>query len=80
MAYLKPQSPIKDRDGDYIYPLTTVDQVIMPDGSRLNNLLDGSSAGTLVPTPTSNDNGKFLRVVNDSPTWVDIPNAEEAAF
>lgn len=32
MAYLKPQSPIK-KDADYIYPLTTYDQIIMPDGS-----------------------------------------------
>lgn len=37
MAYLKPQSPLKDfNTGDYIYPLTTADQIIMSDGSRLN--------------------------------------------
>lgn len=70
MAYLKPQSPIKDKDGDYIYPLTTVDQVILKDGSRMSKVFN----------PAQNDNGKFLRVVNGSPTWVDIPNAEEAAF
>ena len=39
MAYLKPQSPLQDKSsGDYFYPLTTADQVIMEDGSRLNNL------------------------------------------
>lgn len=39
MAYLKPQSPLKDKkSGDYFYPLTTADQVVMPDGSRLNSV------------------------------------------
>ena len=33
MAYLKPQSPIQIKDGDYIYPLTTIDQVIDTDGN-----------------------------------------------
>ena len=80
MAYLKPQSPIKDKDGDYVYPLTTVDQVIMPDGRRLNAVLDDTAGDSIVPAPTTNDNGKFLKVVNGSPSWVAIPNAEEAAF
>lgn len=35
MAYYKPQSPIKKGE-DYIYPLTTVDQIILDDGTRLN--------------------------------------------
>ena len=35
--YLKPQSPIYNESTDsYIYPLTTSDQVIMPDGKRLD--------------------------------------------
>ena len=33
MAYVKPQSPIKNGD-DNIYPLTTYDQIIMSDNSR----------------------------------------------
>lgn len=33
-----------------------------------------------VPNSTTSDNGKFLRVVNGIPTWVSIPNAEEANF
>ena len=70
MSYLKPQSPIKDRDGDYIYPLTTVDQVIIPNNGRLSKIFD----------TTQNDNGKFLKVVNGTPAWADIPNAEEASF
>ena len=43
MAYLKPQTPIQDfNTGDYIYPLTTIDQVVMSDGSRLNNIFKHS--------------------------------------
>ena len=35
--YLKPQSPIYNKGNDsYIYPLTTSDQVIMPNGRRLD--------------------------------------------
>lgn len=36
-TYLKPQSPLYNQPIDsYIYPLTTVDQVIMEDGTRLS--------------------------------------------
>jgi len=35
-TYLKPQTPLYSKKNDaYIYPLTTSDQIIMPDGSRL---------------------------------------------
>ena len=34
----------------------------------------------VVPFPTEADEGKFLRVINGVPTWVSIPNAEEATF
>ena len=35
--YLKPQSPLRDKSsGDFFYPLTTEDQVIMNDGNRLS--------------------------------------------
>ena len=37
MAYLKPQSPIKYKE-DYIYPPTTIDQIIMEDGQRLSGV------------------------------------------
>ena len=37
MSYIKPQTPLQHKDGDYFYPLTTIDQVIMEDGiTRLN--------------------------------------------
>lgn len=35
MAYLKPQAPVMVGD-DHVYPLTTMDQVIKPDGTRLS--------------------------------------------
>lgn len=37
MSYLKPQTPIQLED-NYIYPLTTADQVILGNGNRLNSL------------------------------------------
>lgn len=33
-----------------------------------------------VPTCTTADNGKILRVVNGSAAWASIPNAEGASF
>jgi hypothetical protein len=33
-----------------------------------------------IPPPTTNDNGKFLRVVNGIAIWQFIPSAEEASF
>lgn len=49
--YLKPQSPLKKIDkqtGDinYMYPLTTPDQIVMEDGRRLNAVLDELSENT----------------------------------
>lgn len=54
MAYLKPQTPLKDlNSGDYFYPLTTIDQIITGT-SRLsaflnesNNLLNLSNIGNI---------------------------------
>lgn len=37
MAYLKPQTPIQLNE-NYIYPLTTADQVMLDNGNRLNSL------------------------------------------
>lgn len=36
----KPQSPLQHKDGAYIYPLTTADQVILEDNNRLNFALE----------------------------------------
>ena len=57
--YLRPQSPIYSKENDaFIYPMTTVDQVIMPDGSRLNSKvisvnMDNAEVGE--PTPLNAD-------------------------
>lgn len=71
MAYLKPQAPLKDTQGNYIYPLTTADQVVVEGGGRLNTVL--------LPSVAFEDNGKFLRVVNGQWATADIQNAEEVS-
>ena len=38
MAYLKPQSPLKQGE-NHIYPLTTADQVITDSGERINSVV-----------------------------------------
>lgn len=40
MAYIKPLSPIKSGE-DFIYPLTSYDQIIMEDGSRWDGTIVG---------------------------------------
>lgn len=32
------------------------------------------------PTPTSSDNGKFLRVVNGEAVWQTVPSAEGGSY
>lgn len=59
MAYLKPQSPIKNGE-DHIYPLTTYDQIIMNDGSRW----DGNV--TTDKTLTQLDRAADAKVVGDA--------------
>lgn len=41
---------------------------------------DKLSSMSSLPTYTSSDEGKFLRIVNGAPQWVSVPNAEEASF
>lgn len=72
MAYLKPQSPLKHKDGDYFYPLTTADQIIMEDGSRLSATL--SSA--VVAVDINDDGNVELR----SYVISSISSAEGVAF
>ena len=33
-----------------------------------------------IPEPTTDDNGKFLRVIDGAASWMAIENAEEATF
>ena len=38
MAYIKPNSPLRyNKSNDYFYPITTMDQIIVDENSRLNN-------------------------------------------
>ena len=46
-------------------------------GSMINNAIAEVNA---VPSTTTDDNGKFLRVVNGVATWQTIQNAEEVTF
>ena len=55
MAYLKPQTPLKDlNSGDYFYPLTTIDQVQKSDGSRVQDYDLGNVALEDSDTPLKN--------------------------
>lgn len=48
MAYYKPQSPFRKGE-DYFFPITTYDQIIMPDGNRWDGKAasDGENSATL---------------------------------
>ncbi len=50
--YLKPQTPIQLNE-NYIYPLTTADQVILNNGNRLNSLFKKTIKETVVLRTTS---------------------------
>ena len=63
---VKPQSPLQHTEsGDYFYPLTTIDQVLMEDGSRLSNLnyitIESGDApkGEIAEVNAKTLNGKF---------------------
>lgn len=89
MAILKPQTPLRNGE-DFIYPVTTADQIILSDGTRLekNGQLavgGGGGAGSTdlrLPNPTKEDAGKFLRVDASGTSYVleAIAVAEEAEF
>lgn len=87
MAYLKPQSPLKNGE-DHIYPLTTIDQIIMDDGSRLGaggklNIKPsdiGAVSTEVIPAVTTEDDGKFMVVVNGAWAVETVPSAEGASF
>lgn len=49
-----------------------------PYATDLNGVVPVANGG--VPSCTTSDNGKFLRVVNGVAAWSTVPNAEEASF
>jgi hypothetical protein len=73
MAYLKTQSPVKLRaplkhyvTDDYFYPVTTIDQIIMDDSSKLNNYSIISSqiiSSTLSYNNWYEVNGQYVQVL-----------------
>lgn len=72
---------IQENNADF--PIARANDIVMSDGTRLEDYLDngggGDDSGGLPPY-TDADNGKFLQIVGGSPSWVAIPNAEEAVF
>ena len=53
----------------------TLDSKYLPEGIATEEYVN-----IRVPSWTSEDEGKFLRIVNGTPTWVTIPNAEGVSF
>ena len=65
MAYLKPQSPLQNRNEDYFYPLTTSDQIIVED-KRLSDysiLSDNELIVTLSKNKWIQVNGQYRQSV-----------------
>ena len=48
--------------------------------SMLNGRIDAQVMPAIGPIPTEADEGKFLQIVNQQPTWVAIANGNEVAY
>ena len=58
-------------------------QTAQDEVDALELVVDGVNnaiAGNLVPERSTDDNGKFLRIVNGVPAWATVPRAEESSF
>ena len=65
MAYPKPQSPLKNRNEDYFYPLTTSDQIIVGD-KRLPDysiVSDKNVSATLSLSNWVEANGQYKQTI-----------------
>lgn len=90
MAYLKPQTPLKDlNSGDYFYPLTTIDQIItgtsrlsafMSEDSSNHNLLNLSNIGNLSVNGTSYFNGQVTATQFNGPLNGNATSATNVAW
>lgn len=72
---------IKPMSGGYY--LATAEDIYIGDNKSLADYIaagGGGGGGSGLPDYTEADNGKFLQIVDGSPSWVAIPNAEEAVF
>lgn len=67
MAYLKPQSPLMCHKTDiYFYPVTTRDQIIIDDNSKLNDYSVVSikeETNTLLSTNWIENNGQYVQSI-----------------
>ena len=62
--YNKPTSPLQYKDGTYFYPLTTVDQILMKNGTRLEeNLNSALDEARVVIILTTTNNVSLSNVV-----------------
>lgn len=62
MAYIKPQYPLKNGD-NYLYPVTTHDQILLDDGSRWDGdvgvkSVDGKTGAVTLDYPVDSVNGQ----------------------
>ena len=65
MAYLKPQSPLRHNEsGNYIYPLTTIDQVIMDDNNDTVIIENYEIPYTLLESEWVKKNNKYLQIID----------------
>lgn len=81
-------SIIRSADRNWLYvgsPITVtydgyfwVAELTRPDASTINGVVPVENGG--VPSATTADNGKFLRVVNGSAAWTTVSSAEGASF
>lgn len=73
---VKLQAPLRDKEGAF-YPLTTYDQIIMPDGvSRWNGAT--GEGGTSSTAPVTSVNGQTGEVVLDANNIGALPNTYKA--
>ena len=81
-------SIIRSADRNWLYvgsPITVtydghfwVAELTRPDASTINGVVPVENGG--VPSATTADNGKFLRVVNGSAAWTTVSSAEGVSF
>lgn len=82
MEEMSPDEVLSHINGASIVTLTTEEYDAIGDADFNANVLYGITDGDEVEIPptTSNDNGKFLRVVDGIAAWDTVPNAEEVRF
>lgn len=83
MEEITPEEVLSHINGANVTTMTTAEFEAMSDDDVNANtlyMLTDSEEGAFVPTVTTDDNGKFLRVVDGAWTAATIPNAEDGEF